>query len=167
MHNPSTSQGSSARVASALAAKGVRLEIREFPASTRTAADAAAAIGCDIAQIAKSIILRSTLSNRVVLVITSGTNRVDEAKVSQHVGEPLTKADAEFVRNKTGFSIGGVAPVGHLEPPIVLMDADLLQYDSVWAAAGTPNSVFCITPQQMTVVVDGLAIVDIKQENQA
>lgn len=151
------------RVAAALAAAGIDTEIREFPNGTRTAADAAAAIGCEVAEIAKSIVLRAVESDRLVVVVTSGSNRVDEKKVAATLGEHLSKADADFVRGRTGFAIGGVAPVGHIEPPLLLIDRDLLQYRHIWAAAGTPNSVFRLTPEQLTQLTAG-RVADIKQE---
>ncbi|MFC4157834.1 YbaK/EbsC family protein [Chitinimonas lacunae] len=151
------------RVAAALAAAGLDADIREFPSGTRTAADAAAAIGCQVAEIAKSIVLRAVESDRLVVVVTSGSNRVDEKKVAATLGEHLSKADAEFVRSRTGFAIGGVAPVGHIEPPLLLIDQDLLQYPHVWAAAGTPNSVFRLTPDQLVRLTGG-RVADIKQE---
>lgn len=154
------------RVEAALAAKGVNIDIKVFPAGTRTAADAAAAIGCQVAEIAKSIVLRAVSSDRVVVVVASGSNRVDEHKVAQLLGEPLARADADFVRRKTGFAIGGVAPVGHLETPLLLLDQDLLQYEHVWAAAGTSDSVFRLTPAELQLLTDA-PLADIKQENKA
>jgi prolyl-tRNA editing enzyme YbaK/EbsC (Cys-tRNA(Pro) deacylase) len=151
------------RVRAALATGGIAIDIRTFPAGTRTALDAASAIGCAVAEIAKSIVLRATGSDRVVVVVTSGANRVDERKVAALLGEHLAKADADFVRSKTGFAIGGVAPIGHLERPLVLIDQDLLQYDYVWAAAGTADSVFRLTPDQLCRLT-GAPLADIKQE---
>ncbi len=143
-----------ARVEAALAQAGLDLAIKRFPEGTRTAADAAAAVGCMVGQIAKSIIFRAAPSDRVVLVLTSGANRVDPAKVAtgladQLAGDTLTRADADFVRAKTGFAIGGVAPVGHLTPPLVAMDISLQSFDVIWAAAGTADTVFALTPEQL------------------
>ncbi|QNM98034.1 YbaK/EbsC family protein [Chitinimonas koreensis] len=151
------------RVEAALAAAGIAIDVRTFPAGTRTAADAAAAIGCAVAEIAKSIVLRAPESDRVVVVVTSGSNRVDEARVAALLGEPVARADADFVRRKTGFAIGGVAPVGHLEPPAVLIDRDLLGYDQVWAAAGSGDSVFCLTPTEL-LALTGAPVADVKLE---
>jgi prolyl-tRNA editing enzyme YbaK/EbsC (Cys-tRNA(Pro) deacylase) len=151
------------RVASALAAAGIAFDIRTFPAGTRTAQDAAKAIGCSVAEIAKSIVLRAVTSDRAVVVVTSGSNRVDEAKVARQLGEPLAKADADFIRRKTGFAIGGVAPVGHLDTPAVLIDEDLTGFAHVWAAAGTSDSVFRLTPEALQSLT-GAPFVDIKQE---
>ena len=114
--------------------------ITQFPAGTRTAADAAAAVGCTVAQIAKSIVFRCGM--RAVVVITSGANRVDQAKADAALGVKLGRADADWVRQTTGFAIGGVAPVGHVSPPMLLLDEDLLELDPVWAAAGSPSHVF-------------------------
>ena len=129
------------RVAALLQAAGAAGPVVQLAQSTRTAADAAAAIGCTVAQIAKSIVFRAA-SDRAVLVITSGANRVDEARVAAALGEPLGKADATFVRTKTGYAIGGVCPIGHAEPPHVFIDASLERLDPIWAAAGHPHAVF-------------------------
>src|SRR5450432_4290843 len=128
---------------------GTEFKVLEFDASTRTAADAAAAVECTVAQIAKSMIFRATASNRSVLVITSGSNRVDPAKVAALIGEPIARADADFVREATGFAIGGVPPVGHTLVPLTLIDMDLQQFGEIWAAAGTPNAVFRLTPADL------------------
>lgn len=136
-------------------ALGSDFEVLEFTESTRTAEEAAAAIGCTVAQIGKSLIFRTTETSRPVLVVASGINRVDEKKVAQTIGEKITRADADFVRAKTGYAIGGVPPVGHLSPPIVLLDEDLLNFDSIWAAAGTPNAVFRLTPAQLLHLTRG------------
>lgn len=133
---------STARVLGGLAASGIAAEIVEFAAGTRTSADAAAAIGCDVAQIAKTIVFRARTSDRAVLVVASGADRVDEARVAALLGEPIGKADANFVRERTGFAIGGVAPLGHTGEVAVLLDDALLGLDPVWAAAGTPSTVF-------------------------
>lgn len=139
--------GSASRIQSALDALGVTLEVVELPVSTRTARDAAEAVGCEVAQIAKSIVFRGRESDRPVLIITSGANRVDEEKVRSYVGEALTKADADFVRQETGFAIGGVPPIGHLQSVLTFVDQDLLDYPEIWAAAGTPRAVFRLTPK--------------------
>lgn len=143
------------RVQGALARLGHAGRVRVMPASTRTSAEAAAAVGCSVAEIAKSIIFRAKPSQRAVLVIASGVNRVDEKKVAALVGEGIGKADAEFVRARTGFVIGGVPPVGHETPPVVLIDADLLKLPNLWAAAGTPQAVFPLTPQELVSLTDG------------
>lgn len=134
---------------------GNRFAVMEFDASTRTAADAAAAIGCTVAQIAKSLIFRGAKSGRPVLVIASGPNRVDEKKVAALIGEEIKRADADFVRKATGFAIGGVPPVGHVEVPVVLIDQTLSAHAEIWAAAGTPNAVFKLTPAALAALTEG------------
>ena len=129
--------------------------VLEFDASTRTAADAAAAIGCTVPQIAKSLIFRGKESGAPVLVIASGGVRVDVSRVAELLGEGIGRADADFVREQTGFAIGGVPPVGHRNPPIILIDASLLAFDTIWAAAGTPNSVFELKPADLVPLTGG------------
>lgn len=152
--NPPLSN-SAQRVQAALAAHGLGLTVVELPQSTRTAAEAAAAVGCTVGQIAKSLIFRAAESGRPVLVIASGSNRVDERAVAAQLGEPLAKADADFVRARTGFVIGGVPPIGHVEPPVTFIDQDLLAYDLIWAAAGTPNAVFQLKPADLAALTGG------------
>jgi prolyl-tRNA editing enzyme YbaK/EbsC (Cys-tRNA(Pro) deacylase) len=137
------------------AALGDKHQVLEFEATTRTAADAAAAIGCTVAQIGKSLVFRGAASNRPVLVVASGVNRVDESKVAEAVGEGIARADADFVREATGFAIGGVPPVGHKETPIVLIDESLMSFGEIWAAAGTPNAVFRLTPADLVALTGG------------
>jgi len=158
------------RVRAALLALGHAAEIVEFDGGTRTAADAAAAIGCQVAQIAKSIVFRAG-SGRPVLVIASGVNRVDEAKIAAALGEAIGKADADFVRERTGFAIGGVAPLGHADlaspaeagfakagPLAVFIDEDLMQWPEIWAAAGTPRTVFRLRPAELPAISGGRVI---------
>ncbi len=121
---------------------GPRFEVMEFEASTRSAAEAAAAIGCTVGQIAKSLVFRTTINDRPVLVITCGTNRVRESIIARHLGETIERANADFVRDRTGFAIGGVPPIGHSELVHIIIDEDLQSFDEIWAAAGTPNAVF-------------------------
>jgi prolyl-tRNA editing enzyme YbaK/EbsC (Cys-tRNA(Pro) deacylase) len=128
--------------------------VSTYPAGTRTAADAAAAIGCDVAQIVKSLVFRKR-SGGALLVLVSGRNRVDEAKVGALVDEPVGKADAAFVRETTGFAIGGVPPAGHPEPVETIVDRDLLSFEELWAAAGTPRTVFPIGPEELVRVTGG------------
>lgn len=134
------------RVARTLADAGIDTEIVEMPDSTRTAAEAAAAVGCEIDQIAKSIIFRAQEHGTAILFVTAGGNQVDAEKASALAGEPLGKADAALIRAQTGFVIGGVAPVGHLNPIRAWFDPRLLEFETVWAAAGTPRHVFAIAP---------------------
>lgn len=152
--------GSVERVRAALGAAGHADTVTAFPDSTRTAADAAAAVGCSVAQIAKSIMLRA--GDEPVLVVTSGANRVSTAKIADLIGRPVKRADADWIRAITGFAIGGVAPVGHVTPPIVLIDDDLASLDPIWAAAGAPNSVFKIAFADL-VRVSGGRVADVKE----
>ena len=155
MSEPAELGASAARVQAILAAAGGDHRVVRFAATTRTAADAAAAIGTTVAQIAKSLIFRGKQSGSPVLVIASGVNRVDEAAVAALIGEPIGRADADFVRTHTCFAIGGVAPVGHLVPPITLIDQDLLGFEEIWAAAGTPNTVFRLAPGELVALTAG------------
>ncbi len=153
--------GSIGRVRQALQGFGLACEIKEFDASTRTSADAAAAIGCDVAQIAKSVIFRAKGSSLAVLVVASGINRVDEKKIEAALGQKIGKADADFVRDQTGFAIGGVAPIGHTGHVRVFIDRDLRQYAEIWAAAGSPHAVFRLTPAELERITGG-QVADIK-----
>jgi prolyl-tRNA editing enzyme YbaK/EbsC (Cys-tRNA(Pro) deacylase) len=137
---------------------GDKFEVLEFDASTRTAADAAAAIGCAVGQIAKSLIFRGGASGQAVLIIASGADRIDEKKAAAALGEPIVRADPEFVREATGFAIGGVPPVGHKTKPIVLIEEQLMQLDEIWAAAGTPNAVFRLTPSDLVELTGGRTV---------
>jgi prolyl-tRNA editing enzyme YbaK/EbsC (Cys-tRNA(Pro) deacylase) len=150
------------RVQDALAASGLDGQVRIMPDSTRTAEEAAAAIGTSVAQIAKSIVFRAMQSGRAVLVVTSGVNRVDERKVAALLGEPLGKADADFVRQKTGYAIGGVPPLAHEETPVVFLDENLFKFEGIWAAAGTPKAVFPLTPVQLAAIT-GATPADIRK----
>jgi prolyl-tRNA editing enzyme YbaK/EbsC (Cys-tRNA(Pro) deacylase) len=143
------------RVEQALAAQGLTQRIRELPASTRSAAEAAAAIGCTIGQIAKSLVFRLPATDGAILVIASGTNQVDVDKVAALIGTAIDKADADFVRRVTGFAIGGIPPCGHAQVLPVLIDEDLLQYDAIWAAAGTPHAVFPLSPLELVALTGG------------
>ncbi|MEO8103017.1 MAG: YbaK/EbsC family protein [Betaproteobacteria bacterium] len=153
------------RVRDALRLAGVADTITIMPEATHTAQAAADALGCDVGEIAKSIIFRA-LDGRAVLVITSGCNRVDERKVTRWIGQDIGKADADFVRAQTGFVIGGVAPIAHAIAPIALMDEDLLRYPSVWPAAGHPNSMFRISPQDLARLT-GARVADVAQRRNA
>ncbi len=146
---------SARQVKRALETAGFDFQVREFPASTRTSEDAAAAIGCAVAQIAKSLIFRAKETDRPVLVMASGANRVDEKAVGRLLGEKLGRADVDFVRRTTGFAIGGVPPVGYREAPVTFIDADLMDLAEVWAAAGTPNAVFRLMPQDLVALTGG------------
>ncbi|WP_414897617.1 YbaK/EbsC family protein [Rhodovulum sp. YEN HP10] len=136
------------RVRAALDAAGIAPDIREL-GQTRTAREAAEAVGCELDQIAKSIIFRGEDSGMAILFLTAGGNRVSDEKASALAGEPLGKADAALIRVQTGFAIGGVAPVGHLSPIRTFLDLRLLEFGTVWAAAGTPRHVFPLDPHTL------------------
>lgn len=139
---------SARRVAEALAAAGADAGVREMPASTRTAEEAAAACGVTVAQIVKSLVFRGE-SGAAWVVLTSGANRVHEKRLGRLLEDKLSRADAEFVREATGYAIGGVPPLGHSGETRVVMDEDLLAHDEIWAAAGTPRCVFRTTPEEL------------------
>lgn len=138
-----------ARVRRTLEEAGLNAEILEMPGGTRTAEEAATAAGCHIDQIVKSIIFRGEADGHVVLFLTAGGNRVDASRASALAGEALGKADAALIRAETGFAIGGVAPVGHLTPPRAWFDPRLLDFETVWAAAGTPRHIFAADPREI------------------
>lgn len=154
----SSASDSAQRVQEALEGLGVCLQVEILPASTRSAQEAAQAIGCALGQIAKSLVFRTVISDRALLVIASGANRVDEKVIAERVGEPIHKADAVFVRRVTGFAIGGVPPVGHEQEIETYIDEDLLSYDHIWAAAGTPHAVFKLTGNILVQVTGGTVI---------
>jgi len=144
---------SAQKIQDALRAAGYNLTVIEYAESTRTAQEAAERAGCALGQIVKSLIFRGKITSKPILVLTSGANRVDEKRIAEYAGEPILRAEAEFVRNVTGFAIGGVPPIAHAQPMETYLDEDLLQYPTIWAAAGTPNAIFQLTPadlQQMT-----------------
>ena len=146
------------KVQEALKALGFSNEVMELQSTTRTSAEAAQAVGYRVEQIAKSIVFRGKQTDRPVLVIASGPNRVNEKKIEALISEPIGKADANFVRQRTGFVIGGVPPVGHLEKIEIFIDEDLLKYDEIWAAAGTPNAVFKLTPSDLVKMTEGRVV---------
>jgi len=147
--------GSAQRVEDALAARGMAGRVRVLADSTRSAAEAAAAIGCDIAQIVKSLVFRGEPSGKAVLVLASGRNRVDESLLAGIVGETVKRASPDFVRAATGFAIGGVAPLAHPGPLHAVVDRDLLQLDPLWAAAGTPLAVFRLSARELIELTGG------------
>jgi prolyl-tRNA editing enzyme YbaK/EbsC (Cys-tRNA(Pro) deacylase) len=151
-------RASARRVQQALAKFGLDLKVQELAESTRTAAEAAASIGCQVGQIAKSLIFMTAETRQPVLVIASGSNRVNEKKIGSLVGEAIRKADADFVREKTGYAIGGVPPVGHAADLITFIDQDLMDYERIWAAAGTPFAVFELKPADLLQITDGKVI---------
>jgi len=148
------------RVQELLRASGSSAVVTQFPVTARTAAEAAAAIGCTVGQIAKSLVFRAK-SGKPVLVIASGVNRVDERKIAAALGEPIGKADADFVRNSTGYAIGGVAPIGHAVPPRIFIDEDLRAHATIWAAAGHPHAVFQSTAAELERLTGG-AVISVK-----
>ncbi len=153
------------RVRAALLEAGHADTIAEFPEGTRSAADAAAAIGCGVAQIAKSIVFRAITEHgeRVALVIASGVNRVSVAKVEAVLGAKLKRADGDWVRERTGFAIGGVAPLAHASPPLLVFDQDLLALHPVWAAAGSPRHVFSSEAETLARIT-GAKVADIRED---
>jgi prolyl-tRNA editing enzyme YbaK/EbsC (Cys-tRNA(Pro) deacylase) len=146
------------RVRAALAASGMEAAIVALPDAARTARAAAEAIGCEVAQIANSLVFRGERTGAALLVMTSGANRVDTARVAAIVGEPIGKADATFVRAATGFAIGGVAPVGHASPVRTLIDRDLFRHAEIWAAGGHPHTVFRLTPEALERLTGGAVV---------
>jgi len=148
--------GSARKVQDTLSAHGVELKVVKMAESTRTAVEAAAAIGCEVKQIAKSLIFKTADTQEPVLVIACGSNRIDEKKVSKIIAHPIEKANADFVMEKTGFAIGGIPPIGHKEKiQYILIDKDLLALSELWAAAGSPFAVFCLTPDQLVELTAG------------
>jgi prolyl-tRNA editing enzyme YbaK/EbsC (Cys-tRNA(Pro) deacylase) len=144
---------SARRVQEALHALGLPADVRELDASTRTAPEAAAAVGCELGAIVKSLVFRGTDSGDPVLVLVAGDNRADEARIEAEVGEAVGRADADWVREVTGYAIGGIPPVGHPAPVRTLVDEDLLRFELVWAAAGTPRAVFPVAPAELARAV--------------
>jgi len=152
---------SARRVQEALDRFGLELSVVEFAESTRTSQEAADAIGCSLGQIAKSLIFMGKQSREPVCVVASGANRVDEKKLRARLGEKVEKADAGFVLERTGYAIGGIPPVGHASPIRTLIDEDLLGYETVWSAAGTPHAVFMLTPEDLVAITGG-EVIDLK-----
>lgn len=149
---------SAQKVQDALKSLGFPNQIIELQSTTRTSAEAAQAVGCRVEQIAKSIVFQGKQTHKPILVIASGPNRVNEKKIAEFVSEPLGEADADYVRNRTGFVIGGVPPIGHLEKLGIFIDKDLLQYEEIWAAAGNPNAVFRLTPSDLIKMTAGRVV---------
>ena len=148
MNQPELSR-SARRFKAALAEQGHEIDVVSLSDSTRTAQEAADTIGCGVAQIAKSIVFRDPQQDQPVVVITSGTNRVDVRKIEALMGHSLEQADGNFVKKKIGYAIGGVPPAGHKTPVRMFLDRDLRAYEEIWAAAGTPFSVFQLTPDEL------------------
>ena len=146
---------SAKRVQEFLTANGFNFSVKELPSSTRTAAEAAKSIGCTVSQIAKSLIFKDTKSGNPVLVVASGSNQVDTAKVERATGLRLAKVNALFVKERVGYVIGGVPPIAHNENIRTILDPDLKQYVSIWAAAGTPNAVFELESNDLESLTNG------------
>ena len=149
------------RVRAALDAASLDCPIHTLPDSTRTAVEAAAAVGCSVGEIAKSLVFRA--GDRAVVAIMSGDNRLDPAMLAAAVGEKVGRADADFVRAATGFAIGGVPPLGHATPVAVFMDTDLFRFDEIWAAAGSPYSVFAVEPARLREA-SGATVMELKAD---
>jgi len=146
---------SASRVQEFLSERGFVFEVKELPGSTRTAQEAADSIGCAVAQIAKSLVFREKESDIPILVIASGSNRVDTEKIETETGLKLGKADGKYVKERVGFAIGGIPPIGHNEPLVTILDADLKKYEVIWAAAGTPFAVFQLKPSDLGPLTNG------------
>ena len=145
---------SAQRVQEFLNSRGVELQVMELPGSTRTALDAATAVGCSVEQIVKSLVFMGERSEEPVLVLASGPNRVDTNLVGCAIGEPIVQAKGKWVKARTGFAIGGVPPVGHTTPLQTIMDEDLLLHDEIWAAAGTPHALFRLAPHTLVDIAN-------------
>lgn len=146
---------SAQRVQDALRAAGFDNEVVEYDVAMRTSAEAARVVGCDVAQIAKSLVFRAETTGRAVLVIASGANRVNEPRIRQLLGESIGRAEPAFVREWTGYAIGGIPPIAHARPMPTFLDLDLLQRETLWAAAGHPNALFRLTPHELTRMTGG------------
>ena len=151
----STLSPSAQKIQDLLNSLGYNFTVIEHAESTRTAQEAADRAGCELGQIVKSLIFKGKDSNKPILVLTSGANRVDEKRISEYVGEKIGKADADFARTVTGFAIGGVPPLGHVQKMETYIDEDFLQYQTVWAAAGTPNAIFELKTEDLQKLTDG------------
>jgi len=149
---------SAQKVQDILKERGFSSRVVELPDSTRTAREAAQAVGCRVEQIVKSLVFKGQNSNKPLLVVASGSNRVNEQRLSELAGEPIEKADADFVRRRTGFVVGGVPPLGHTEQLEIFIDQDLLQYEQLWAAAGTSHAVFQLSPSELKAMTGGRVV---------
>ena len=149
---------SARKVQQALDILGIQCNVVELSDSTRTAREAAQAVGCEVGQIVKSIVMMTSVSHRAVMVVASGANRINEGRIGEILAEAIEKADADFVRTHTGYAIGGVPPVGLSGQVLTFIDEDLLKYNTVWAAAGTPHAVFEFDPQDLPRMTGGKVI---------
>ena len=150
-----TLKTSAQKVQDAVTALGFDFNILEFNETTRTSADAAVAIGCAVDQIAKSLVFKTKITGRAILVIASGSNMANIKLIKAEVGENITRPDADFVKGQTGFAIGGIPPIGHAQNLTTFIDEDLFLYEDIWAAAGTPNAVFRLTPKELEKMTGG------------
>lgn len=155
-------KNSAQRIQNILLQHNLAIEVIEFKELTRTAQEAANAIGCQVGQIAKTLIFKGKESKQPICIIASGINRVDEKKIEELVGEKIEKPDADYVLQHTGYAIGGIPPIGYFFALKPFIDKDLLVYNEIWAAAGTPHAVFRITPQVLITLTDGIPA-DIKK----
>ena len=149
---------SAQKVQDTLTSLGFEYTVVEHAGSTRTAQEAADRAGCELGQIVKSLIFKGRTSGKPILVLTSGANRVDEKRISEYAGEAITRPDADFVRAVTGFAIGGVPPIGHIQHMETYIDEDFLQYETIWAAAGTPNAIFELETGDLQKMTDGRVV---------
>ena len=149
---------SAQKVQDLLTSQGFDCKVIEFTESTRTAQEAADRAGCSLGQIIKSLIFKGNTSHKPIFVLTSGANRVDEKRISEYASEPIIRAEADFVRTVTGFAIGGVPPLGHVQRMETYLDEDLLQYKTVWGVAGTPNAIFELTPDDLIKMTNGKVV---------
>lgn len=155
-------KSSAQRIQDVLHEHNLGLKVIEFKETTRTSQEAASAIGCEVGQIAKTLIFKGKVSGKPICIIASGINRVDEKKIVQLIGETIEKPDADYVVKHTTFAIGGVPPIGYEFEMKPLIDQDLMNYSEIWAAAGTPNSVFCLSPKDLVQITQG-KVVDVKK----
>ncbi|MFT3893776.1 MAG: YbaK/EbsC family protein [Anaerolineales bacterium] len=149
---------SAQKIQDVLNSLGYNYTVIEHVESTRTAQEAADRAGCELGQIVKSLIFKGKVSGKPILVLTSGSNRVDEKRISSYAGESIGRADADFVRSVTGFAIGGVPPLGHIQKMETYLDEDFLQYPTIWAAAGTPNAIFELKTEDLQKMTDGKVV---------
>jgi prolyl-tRNA editing enzyme YbaK/EbsC (Cys-tRNA(Pro) deacylase) len=149
---------SAQKVQDKLTELGFDYTVVEHAGSTRTAQEAADRAGCELGQIVKSLIFKGKVSDKPILVLTSGANRVDEKRIREYAGEAITRPDADFVRAVTGFAIGGVPPIGHLQRMETYIDEDFLQFATIWAAAGTPNAIFELKPEDLQKMTEGKVV---------
>lgn len=152
---------SAQKIQDALNALGYDYKVMEHAESTRTAQEAADRAGCELGQIVKSLVFRGKTSKKPILVLTSGANRVNEKRIKEYAGEAIERADPDFVREVTGFAIGGISPIGHLQKIETYIDSDFLQYEKVWAAAGTPNAIFELKTEDLQKMTGGM-VIDVK-----